>query len=125
MHITKAATQKLERPRSLSLQQNEETIVEGNNRRDIEGEGHFRSQLDNVGDDFDGPEINRNDSLEELRNIEQLKIDSESQKHVHAKADGSNESKMLDDQPQSARKTPSHLTDQGFFDLKFYHNKLW
>lgn len=23
------------------------------------------------------------------------------------------------------RKTPSHLTDQGFFDLKFYHNKLW
>lgn len=22
------------------------------------------------------------------------------------------------------RKTP-HLTDQGFFDLKFYHNKLW
>lgn len=19
----------------------------------------------------------------------------------------------------------SHLTDQGFFDLKFYHNKLW
>lgn len=22
------------------------------------------------------------------------------------------------------RKTP-HLTEQGFFDLKFYHNKLW
>lgn len=23
------------------------------------------------------------------------------------------------------KKTPSHLTEQGFFDLKFYHNKLW
>ncbi|KAJ8973085.1 hypothetical protein NQ317_009175 [Molorchus minor] len=23
------------------------------------------------------------------------------------------------------RKTPSHLTEQGFLDLKFYHNRLW
>lgn len=25
----------------------------------------------------------------------------------------------------SGKKTPRHLTDQGYFDLKFYHNKLW
>lgn len=28
------------------------------------------------------------------------------------------------DSASVGRKTP-HLTDQGFFDLKFYHNKLW
>lgn len=31
-----------------------------------------------------------------------------------------------EEQPsETTRKTPSHLTEQGFFDLKFYHNKLW
>lgn len=25
----------------------------------------------------------------------------------------------------STSKAPSHLTEQGYFDLKFYHNKLW
>ncbi|KAK9891423.1 hypothetical protein WA026_014660 [Henosepilachna vigintioctopunctata] len=27
--------------------------------------------------------------------------------------------------PGSGKKTPRHLTEQGYFDLKFYHNKLW
>lgn len=27
--------------------------------------------------------------------------------------------------PSSSSKAPSHLTEQGYFDLKFYHNKLW
>lgn len=32
--------------------------------------------------------------------------------------------KVVPDDTPVGRKTP-HLTDQGFFDLKFYHNKLW
>lgn len=29
------------------------------------------------------------------------------------------------DDAASVSKPPSHLTEQGYFDLKFYHNKLW
>lgn len=90
---------KLERPRSLSIQQNE-----GNNE-DEANDVKCEEELDE--------EIVRIEA-----NMERI--------HFGHDEKGAKDVEHLSEPDKAAgKKTPSHLTEQGFFDLKFYHNKLW
>lgn len=62
-----------------------------------------------------------NNGLDEIKtDLENIKLDEA----VHKLAEAIEEVSKCEADIME-RKTPSHLTDQGFFDLKFYHNKLW
>lgn len=86
---------KLERPKSLEIQT--EISVQG---PPIQHDVTPVDEDDGVQDDLE-PE------LEKLRINEDLAPPSDSS------------------DKDSGKKTPRHLTEQGYFDLKFYHNKLW
>lgn len=90
---------KLERPRSLSIQKSEEDVGEiapnGNNCKNLDS----NIQLTNIQDNLKAVAIDEGAISENL---------------LPPEADDS-----------SITKTPSHLTNQGYFDMKFYHNKLW
>ncbi|EFA00356.2 alpha-tubulin N-acetyltransferase isoform X4 [Tribolium castaneum] len=89
---------KLERPRSLSIQPSDEPTEDNNqNENDVESE-----------------------VLEEVEIIENLTIENGADV-----VDTKNEKIATPEAKTPGKRTPSHLTEQGFFDLKFYHNKLW
>ncbi|XP_018571525.1 alpha-tubulin N-acetyltransferase isoform X2 [Anoplophora glabripennis] len=90
---------KLERPQSLSIQKSEEEIG------------------DIALNDKDCKNLEDNVELTDIQNnLKAVKI---------------NEDAIAENLPSSeadnaaSTKTPSHLTNQGYFDIKFYHNKLW
>lgn len=95
---------KLERPNSLSIQQNEELeneIAATVNNKDVEGKDETGAVDDTENEVVDEPIVSE----------------------ISAKLASVSASKGEEKSP--SKKTPSHLTEQGFFDLKFYHNKLW
>ncbi|KAK9752324.1 hypothetical protein QE152_g4284 [Popillia japonica] len=94
------AQPKLERPQSLSLQTSED--VEG----DDEVKGEIRPQYVHTKSNFD--------IVEDIKKLSIAQNQATPTSKTPDKGDG-----------DGSRKTPSHLTEQGFFDLKFYHNKLW
>lgn len=87
---------KLERPRSLSIQQSDENNDDETNN--VKCEEPEEDEIINI-----------------ETNVEKINISTE------------NDQPPPNDEPDktTGKKTPSHLTEQGFFDLKFYHNKLW
>lgn len=91
---------KLERPQSLSLQTSEDVEVE----EDVKGE--IQPQFVHTKSNFD--------IVEDIKKLAVAQNQATPTSKTPDKGDG-----------DAARKTPSHLTEQGFFDLKFYHNKLW
>ncbi|XP_056634865.1 alpha-tubulin N-acetyltransferase-like isoform X2 [Diorhabda sublineata] len=104
-------SQKLERPRSLIIQPEESIKKEDEQieEKELEDLGNGPSPIEDV-----------LDSLEmgieklELGSVEKSKVKGTTENFLYGDEDG-----------PSPRKTPSHLTEQGYFDLKFYHNKLW
>ncbi|KAJ3661187.1 hypothetical protein Zmor_005596 [Zophobas morio] len=95
-----SSSPKLERPRSLSIQLSEEQTEDKKN--DVESEV-----------------LPKETDIEE-ETIEKLTI-SENGADVEHK----DENIPTPENKSPGKRTPSHLTEQGFFDLKFYHNKLW
>lgn len=94
---------KLERPNSLSIQQNEELENEiAAVNKDAERKDEIDGAVDDTENEADVPPI---------------------VSEISAKLAEVSVGKGEDKSP--SKKTPSHLTEQGFFDLKFYHNKLW
>lgn len=64
-----------------------------------------------------------NDDLDNIENdVEKVEI-TENMADV-TNHNGQNKGDKNED-PESGRKTPSNLTAQGYFDLKFYHSRLW
>lgn len=97
---------KLERPRSLSIQISVEEAEKQEEKNLNEAVSEVPEEIDeNVDDTFD------------------VKVGD----HVEVVTSKLGTSVQITDQEENSvgRKTPSHLTEQGFFDLKFYHNKLW
>lgn len=94
---------KLERPRSLSIHPNEEPIEETTNDINTKEKAVLEEQIEEVQNEIDS--IKLNGQPKEIS------------------ADVTSETAVEDE--KLGRKTPSHLTEQGYFDLKFYHNKLW
>lgn len=101
----------MERPRSLIIQPEEFIKKED---KQIE-----EKELEDLGNDPSPIE----DALDSLQmGIEQLDLGIVEKSRVK----GTTENFLCGDEDgPSPRKTPSHLTEQGYFDLKFYHNKLW
>lgn len=91
---------KLERPRSLSIQLSEEQTEEKQN--DVESE-----------------------VLEKEVEIEEEIIENLINSENGADVVDNKEKIASPENKTPGKRTPSHLTEQGFFDLKFYHNKLW
>ena len=99
---------KLERPRSLSLQQSEEVTDEGN----VEQPTNQVEQVDQE----------QNQDVAEIENV----LGKVTLEEVDGVKPPENEDNLTTPTAtDGVKKTPSHLTEQGFFDLKFYHNKLW
>lgn len=96
----KVAT-KSERPRSLSLQQ---------------------SEPDDESDTKDLGAETEEDKMKELEeDMGDVKLDDARKVNI----DTENILQIEPDDASSVSKAPSHLTEKGYFDLKFYHNKLW
>jgi hypothetical protein len=95
-----SSSPKLERPRSLSIQLSEEQT-----------------------------EDKKNDDVESEVPPKETEIDEEAIEKLEISQNGADvenkEEKTETPDKTPGKKTPSHLTEQGFFDLKFYHNKLW
>lgn len=99
---------KLERPRSLSIQI---SVDETGKKEDEDGaktDSKVQEELDE----------NTDEKKDEIKEVE-IKMENLDVKVVRKAPDATDT-----DGTSVGRKTP-HLTDQGFFDLKFYHNKLW
>lgn len=92
---------KLERPQSLSLQTSED--IEGD--EEIKGEMRQQHHVHTK---------NNFDIVEDIKKLSVAEDEAAPTSKTPDRGDG-----------DTPRKTPSHLTEQGFFDLKFYHNKLW
>ncbi|KAG5885153.1 hypothetical protein JTB14_037602 [Gonioctena quinquepunctata] len=90
---------KLERPRSLTIQLNEEPQLKDN----VPSESETIKDADEI-------------------DVGKIDLDDEKVEEIITAAPEDPPSSELEN---PARKTPSHLTEQGYFDLKFYHNKLW
>lgn len=102
--MSRPPSPKLERPRSLSIQPS----IEEDEKNNANGSENDKGEVPEEPDE------------KPTENI--AKVD------VEVKSDDRGTSvKITEHLPEShvGRKTPSHLTEQGFFDLKFYHNKLW
>lgn len=54
----------------------------------------------------------------------EVKLDDDA-KRVNIDTENILQFKPDDGDDSSETKAASHLTEQGYFDLKFYHNKLW
>lgn len=96
---------KLARPRSLSIQLSfeEPDGKQEQNSNDVISEVHAETKkTEEIDNDY------KTDNVEVEINNTAVTI------HEH----------LPDNAQNIGRKTP-HLTEQGFFDLKFYHNKLW
>lgn len=97
---------KLERPRSLSIQ----ISVEDAEKQE---EKNLNEAVSEVPEESD----------EKVDDVVDIKVGD----HVEIITSKLGTSVQITDPEENSagRKTPSHLTEQGFFDLKFYHNKLW
>ncbi|KAJ8950650.1 hypothetical protein NQ318_010850 [Aromia moschata] len=93
---------KLERPRSLSIQQSEEQPKETNSN-DVNSKT---------------PETATHEPKDSPVKLEEGQIEK-------GKAQTEQAPLSEADNLPAGKKTPSHLTEQGYLDLKFYHNKLW
>lgn len=101
---------KLERPNSLSIQQSE----------DLEDEHNVAATNNGVAVDVVKSEVKAAE-LGKAEEINRNEVDNTMNDEVDVTS-----AKLSDlNVDQNSKKTPSHLTEQGFFDLKFYHNKLW
>ncbi|KAF5296563.1 hypothetical protein FQA39_LY12481 [Lamprigera yunnana] len=97
---------KLERPRSLTIQPSEDSeIGEKQILHNIKGEIHFEDTIDESVDDH----------------IERQVVPALDSARIGDTA----ELQTFSDDSSTSRKSPGSLTAQGFFDLKFYHSRLW
>lgn len=100
----------MERPRSLVIQRTEDIIEDLDQQiiRNVESEVHFDDVVDY-----------RHDDLDKIKE-EQMAAS----KHVHPLTDLDPPS-LGSEHSDNRDKSPNSLTAQGFFDLKFYHSRLW
>lgn len=104
---------KLTRPRSLSIQLSEELENLDSHKRagDVMGEVHFEASIKLPKDELNNIE----------NDIEKIEISAD----LTERRPSHHENDENDDADSERNKSPNALTAQGFFDLKFYHSRLW
>lgn len=114
----KIIPKKLARPRSLSIQLSDESASHPNDiENDVEGEVLVVEKIDEIDENLGGK-----------RHItHSVKIQLKENQHYNDDVDGVVTTPTDHQRSAAGKRTPAanHLTDQGYFDLKFYHNKLW